>query len=190
MVIFHCYVNVHQRVPYGFLHGWFFSPFFPGLGIESSRMWGTGRCGKSYRCSWRRCAAGCFFFFFRFDGVVWWFMDIYGNFWWCCLMIYGYLWQFLMVLFDDLWQFMMVWWWFMAIYDGLMMIYDCWWWFFAYEHFTHTNADLDNLDLCFLLLNSFGSLILLELCFSPAGREWARPSALGVVQCWHTEIHQ
>ena len=128
MVVFHSFLYVYQRVPW-FPTWMVFSPNFPGLGIESSRMSGTGRCGKSYRCSWRRFAAGVFWsdFMVLFDDlwqfmmVRWWFMAIYDG----LMMIYGNLWWFD----DDLCQFMMVWWWFMAIYDGLMMIYGNLWWF-------------------------------------------------------------
>jgi hypothetical protein len=58
----------------------------------------------------------------------------------------------------------------MIVCDGLMMIYMIVYDGSLHMKISHRDADLDNLDLCFLLLNSFGSLILLEPCMSSRQR--------------------
>ena len=47
----------------------------------------------------------------------------------------------------------------MIVYDGSL-----------HMNISHRDADLDNLDLCFMLLNSSASLSLLELCMSSRQR--------------------
>ena len=119
----------------------------PGLGIESSPMPGTERCGKSCRCH-SRCLGEdnfcCFIVFSCWKKTQSWcvlnvFLVIYFHGTWCfCLLIY------------HLW-FMIYWWRVMAVYAALMMTYDCLWWFCSYEYVRQNDADLDNVDVCFVI---------------------------------------
>ena len=58
----------------------------------------------------------------------------------------------------------------MIVCDGLRMIYMIVYDGSLHMNISHRDADLDNLDLCFMLLNSSASLSLLELCMSSRQR--------------------